>query len=128
MRRDKCPIEPETLNGNKDDDGCADPGAELVVIADANIELRERFTFKGSELRPGGPDLVKMVGLVLSGHPEFTLVRLEISAGTEAEAKGRGDAIQERAHRDGRRWRTAQGCWQGRPGRREDRRRNGRRR
>jgi len=91
---DKCPSEPETLNGNKDDDGCTDPGAELVVIADANIELRERFAFKGTELRPGGPDLVKMVGLVLSGHPEFTLVRLEVIAGTEAEAKGRGEAIK----------------------------------
>ena len=31
---DRCPAQPETLNGNKDDDGCPDPGAELVRLTD----------------------------------------------------------------------------------------------
>ena len=29
--RTSCPTQPETLNGNKDDDGCPDPGAEIVA-------------------------------------------------------------------------------------------------
>ena len=37
---DKCPNQPETLNGNKDDDGCPDAGAEIVRLAAGRIEVR----------------------------------------------------------------------------------------
>ena len=43
----------ETLNGNKDDDGCPDPGAEVVRLGQDRIELDERIGFasRGGKLQ-----------------------------------------------------------------------------
>ena len=38
-------MQAETLNGNKDDDGCPDPGAEIVRLVPGKIEVDERIGF-----------------------------------------------------------------------------------
>ncbi|MDX2021067.1 MAG: thrombospondin type 3 repeat-containing protein [Deltaproteobacteria bacterium] len=93
--KDQCPTEPETLNGNKDEDGCPDAGAEVVHLADSEIELKERIAFKGNALAAPGQLIVNLVALVLNGHQELTLVRLEVTGATDAEAKARAEAVKK---------------------------------
>jgi OmpA-OmpF porin, OOP family len=96
---DRCPAQAETLNGNRDDDGCPDAGAELVTLGDQAIELRERITFSGPPTAPtlgrGAQTLANLVALVMKGHRELTLVRVEVSAeGAAAEqSQARADAV-----------------------------------
>jgi OmpA-OmpF porin, OOP family len=96
---DRCPAQPETLNGNRDDDGCPDPGAELVRLTDNTIELRERISFTGPPaapvLTPGAQTLLNLVALVLKGHREIGVLRVEVRAeGTaSAHTQARADAI-----------------------------------
>jgi hypothetical protein len=85
--QDKCPTEKETLNGNRDDDGCPDPGAEIVAMGTGKIDVSERITFKGNALAGAGPTVVKLVGMLLKGRPELTVVRIEVSAAEGADAK-----------------------------------------
>lgn len=92
--RDQCPLEAETLNGNKDDDGCADVGAQVVQLGETEIELKERIAFKGAALAAPGQVIVNLVSLVLKGHAELSLVRIEVTAATDAEASGRAEEIK----------------------------------
>ncbi len=77
--KDKCPLQPETLNGIKDDDGCPDEGAELIELGDTEIEVFERVAFLSgtAQLTPMGQTVVKAVAMVMRGHPELALVRVE---------------------------------------------------
>jgi OmpA-OmpF porin, OOP family len=97
---DRCPAQPETLNGNRDDDGCPDPGAELVQLTENTIELRERISFTGPPgqplLTPAAQTLLNLVALVLKGHREIGVLRMEVRADGTASAhtQARADAIQ----------------------------------
>ena len=93
--KDQCPLEAETLNGNKDEDGCPDAGAEVVHLGGTEIELKERVAFKGNALSAPGLAVINLVGLVLNGHSELTLVRVEVAAASDAEATAKAEAIKK---------------------------------
>jgi OmpA-OmpF porin, OOP family len=96
---DRCPAQPETLNGNRDDDGCPDPGAELVRLTENTVELRERIVFTGPATQPlltlGSQTLLNLVALVLKGHREIGVLRVEVRADGAASAhtQARADAV-----------------------------------
>ncbi len=96
---DKCPLEPETINGNQDDDGCPDEGQEIVHVADANIDVRERIGFGPaggkSGLSTGGTAVARMVAQALRGQFEIAKVRIEVWATGVAkeETQDRANAI-----------------------------------
>jgi hypothetical protein len=92
---DQCPTDPETLIGSKDDDGCPDSGAALVHLRETEIELKERIAFKGTALAAPGQLIVNLVALVLKGHPELSVVGVEVTASTETEAKARAESIKK---------------------------------
>jgi OOP family OmpA-OmpF porin len=87
---DRCPDQPETLNGNRDDDGCPDQGIELVRLQDQAIVVRERITFTGSTTEPllttASQTLLNLVALVLKGHREIAVLRIEARADGAASA------------------------------------------
>jgi OmpA-OmpF porin, OOP family len=96
---DKCPSQPETLNGNRDDDGCPDPGAELVRLTENAIELNERLVFTGPVTQPlltlGSQTLLNLVALVMKGHREIGVLRIEARAEGAASnhTQARADAV-----------------------------------
>jgi OOP family OmpA-OmpF porin len=96
---DRCPAQPETLNGNRDDDGCPDAGAELVRLTDNTVELRERISFGGPPTQPtlstAAQTLLNLVALVLKGHREIGVLRIEVRADGAASAhtQARADAV-----------------------------------
>jgi hypothetical protein len=96
-KQDKCPNQPETLNGNKDDDGCPDAGEPIVVLHDDKIDVLERVTFMPgqTELSPAGHAVVKLVAMVMRGHPELARVRIDVRAEGVGEAtiKGRAQGV-----------------------------------
>jgi OmpA-OmpF porin, OOP family len=97
--KDRCPAQPETLNGNRDEDGCPDAGAELVTLTDSKIELRERLSFTGPPDKPvlarTTQTLLNLVALVMKGHREIQLLRVEAYAdgAAGAQTQARADAV-----------------------------------
>ena len=97
--QDRCPAQPETLNGNRDEDGCPDPGAELVKLTDEAIEMREKINFTGPPDKPVLPrpsqTLLNLVALVMKGHREIQLLRVEAYAdgAASAQTQPRADAV-----------------------------------
>jgi OOP family OmpA-OmpF porin len=94
--KDRCPMQPETLNGNRDDDGCPDSGTEIVRLVGDKIEVRDRINFTSSggkvTVAPASATVMKLVSMVLKGHSEITMARIEVTA--EREAEGRAAAVQ----------------------------------
>lgn len=70
--QDKCPAQAETLNGNQDADGCPDPGAEIVMLGEERIDVRERIGFGGApnapQLSAGAQAVVKLVAMPSENH------------------------------------------------------------
>lgn len=93
--KDHCPLEAETLNGNKDEDGCPDAGAQVVQLGETEIEVKERIAFKGNNLAAPGQLIVNLVALVLNGHSELSVVRVEVTAANDAEAAARAESIKK---------------------------------
>lgn len=98
---DKCPDKPETLNGIQDEDGCPDAGPEIVKLGDGAIEVLERLHFTGkggqTELKENGVKAIRLVALVLKGHPEITKLRIEVHAEgvPKEESQRRAEMIRD---------------------------------
>ncbi|PKN46260.1 MAG: flagellar motor protein MotB, partial [Deltaproteobacteria bacterium HGW-Deltaproteobacteria-17] len=74
---DKCPNEPETYNGNEDEDGCPDE-LKLIRVTVQKIELLEKifFDYNKATIRPQSHALLNEVAKVLKSRPSMT-VRIE---------------------------------------------------
>ena len=83
-RLDQCPTEPETINGNQDDDGCPDQGKTLVVVQGDRIDLGETVYFDSakSTIQSRSFGLLDQIAQVLVGHPEIK--KLQISGHTDS--------------------------------------------
>ncbi len=94
-------MQPETLNGFKDDDGCPDPGPEWVRLAEGKIEVDEKLGFIShggkATLRDSSAKVVNDVALVMKGHPDIPKLRIEVYAPgvPKAETQKRADALRD---------------------------------
>jgi len=101
-RRGQVPDQAETLNGNKDDDGCPDPGAEIVHLLPGKIAVDDRIAFGGGRggkavLKESSARNVGLVALVMKGHTEIKKLRVEVRADgvSKNETQARADAIKD---------------------------------
>ena len=76
---DKCPDEPETINGFQDDDGCADKGKSKVVLTKTKIEILEKvfFDINKASIQKRSFALLDQVVLVLKANPQIDKLRVE---------------------------------------------------
>lgn len=75
---DKCPDEPETINGIDDDDGCPDEGEGAVRLVGDRIEILERVHFDTARasIKSRSHSVLNQVASVLKAHPEIVMLRI----------------------------------------------------
>ncbi len=96
---DKCPDEPETLNGVDDEDGCPDKGKVLVVVTSEKVEIKDTIYFDTGKatIKPVSFKLLDVVAQTLKGHPELTNVSVEGHTDSDGKAESNLDLSQRRA-------------------------------
>ncbi|HMJ15586.1 MAG TPA: OmpA family protein, partial [Polyangiaceae bacterium] len=81
---DRCPDEPETINGFEDDDGCADEGPAKIIVEEGKITILEtvRFELNSSNIDPSSYGIMNQIALTLRKHREIE--RIEIGGHTDS--------------------------------------------
>jgi outer membrane protein OmpA-like peptidoglycan-associated protein len=76
-RDDRCPDEPETVNGVDDRDGCADHG--LFVVETGRIVLEERVLFdvNRARVKNAARPVIEAIAAAIAVHPEWTHLTIE---------------------------------------------------
>ena len=77
---DKCPDEPETINGVDDDDGCPDEGEGVTVfLSKQEIRILQQINFETNKavIKPDSYHIVDEVAAQLRAHPEVLKLRIE---------------------------------------------------
>jgi outer membrane protein OmpA-like peptidoglycan-associated protein len=98
--QDKCPDQPETVNGFEDDDGCPDK-KPLVQLKETEVQINERINFdKGKAvIEPASMPVVDAVAEVLKQNPELGLIEVAGHASKEGDEKKNVKLTQERVER-----------------------------
>jgi OmpA-OmpF porin, OOP family len=81
---DRCPNEPEDMNGFVDDDGCPDGGAIAVAGGEIRTALPVYFKFNDTKLSDQAKSLTEQVVAVINKTPWIRRVRI----GGNADARG----------------------------------------
>jgi hypothetical protein len=94
---DKCPTEPETINGVDDDDGCPDTGGlEVVRLTGDRLTIDRVPTVDAHGLTRGGEIIVDQVALVMRGHSDVTRWLIAVAMPSGKAAQQVATAIQAR--------------------------------
>jgi hypothetical protein len=94
---DKCPDEPETVNGVDDDDGCPDAGGLQVIHLDGDRLTLDRVpTVDAHGLTRGGAIIVDQLALVMRGHSDVTKWLIAVAMPSTKAAQQVAAAIQAR--------------------------------
>jgi len=100
---DQCALEPETINGNADDDGCPDNGDSLVMVMPDRIEIFEPVTFEGTSARLAkkSANVLGQVAATLRANRDFKRIRVTV----HVHPRGSGDAsLSEKRAKAVREW------------------------
>ena len=75
---DKCPDEPETINGIDDEDGCPDEGEGAVRLVGDRIEILERVHFDTARasIKSRSHSVLNQVASVMKAHPDIVMLRI----------------------------------------------------
>lgn len=76
---DKCPTEPETRNGEEDDDGCPEKKKSVVLVKGDKIEILEKVYFDSGKatIQARSFGLLDKVASVFIANPQIGKVRVE---------------------------------------------------
>lgn len=77
---DKCPDEPETINGIEDEDGCPDEGeGATVFVSKQEIRILQKINFEtgSAKIKPESFSILDQVAQQLRGHTEVLKMRIE---------------------------------------------------
>jgi outer membrane protein OmpA-like peptidoglycan-associated protein len=69
-------MEPETINGYQDDDGCPDAGDPAVIVRADRLELVKPLEFHGDRLKPAAANVIGQIFATLRAHPEIVVLRI----------------------------------------------------
>jgi hypothetical protein len=95
--QDRCPDQPETINGVGDDDGCPDAGGLAVAQLDGDRLTVDRVpTLDGDDLSRGGEIIVDQMALVMRGHAEVTRWLVAVALPAAGDARKVAEAIKTR--------------------------------
>ena len=105
---DSCTLQPETINGNKDDDGCPDRGDPALLLSADRIELLAPIGFQGSAVKPASRIVLDQIAATLRAHPEIRKLVIHVHVrgrgdpdGEEKLSRRRGEAILAYLERKG---------------------------
>ncbi len=71
-------MEPETINGIQDEDGCPDRGDSLVVLSPDRLELLDAIPFRGDKPTKAANNLLGQIGATLRAHTEIVRIRVTV--------------------------------------------------
>lgn len=93
--QDKCPAEKETINGNLDDDGCADPGDGKVALVGGKLQLRAKLDFlpRKAQPTPATESVLKQLALLLKANPG-TRIKFDVFVSDQA-TRNESEAMSE---------------------------------
>jgi OOP family OmpA-OmpF porin len=95
--RDRCPDQPETINGVDDDDGCPDTGGLQVARLDGDRLAVDRVpALDGEALSRGGEIIVDQMALIMRGHGEVTKWLIAVGQASPSEAQRLAGAVRDR--------------------------------
>jgi hypothetical protein len=95
--QDRCPDQPETVNGVDDDDGCPDTGGiEVVKVVGDRLAIDRMPALDGDDLSRGGQIIVDQMALVMRGHAEVTHWLIAVGLPAADEARRVADAVRAR--------------------------------
>ena len=95
--QDRCPDQPETVNGVDDDDGCPDSGGLQVARLDGDRLTVDRVPgLDGDELSRGGAIIVDQMALIMRGHAEVTKWLVAVGQPSPSDAQRLAGAVRER--------------------------------
>jgi hypothetical protein len=95
--QDRCPDEPETVNGVDDEDGCPDTGGiEVVKLSGDRLAIDRLPTLDRGKLSRGGEIIVDQMALVMRGHADVTRWLIAIAAPSATTAKQIAGAVTAR--------------------------------
>jgi hypothetical protein len=93
--QDRCPDQPETINGVDDEDGCPDTGGLEVARLDGDRLVVDRVpTLAGAALSRPGQIIVDQMALVMRAHAEVTHWLIAIGQPSAADAQRIGEAVR----------------------------------
>ncbi|MBX7116012.1 MAG: tandem-95 repeat protein [Myxococcaceae bacterium] len=97
--KDKCPNEPETINGVNDEDGCPDKGRVNVFVENEGLRVLGSITFhSGSDaITAEGESLLKQVAMTIKANRFVRRVRAEVYTNEEKTKAGNLDLSIRRA-------------------------------
>lgn len=92
---DKCPGEKETINGNLDGDGCADPGDGKVALIGGKLQLRAKLDFQARKAQPTAAteSVLKQLALLLKANPG-TRIKLDVFV-TDQGSRNESESMSE---------------------------------
>ena len=95
---DKCPNEPEIINGFEDEDGCPDKGKSKVVITREKIEILEKVFFDvgKAKIQKRSFGLLDQVAAVLKNNPQLSKIRIEGHTDSDGSDRSNLDLSQRR--------------------------------
>jgi len=94
---DRCPDQPETVNGVNDDDGCPDTGGLTVARLNGDLLTVDRVpTLDGDALSRGGEIIVDQMALVMRGHTDVTRWLIAVGMPSETDAQHVAAAVRAR--------------------------------
>ena len=96
---DKCPLQPETVNGIKDDDGCPDEGVGKAKLVKGEVSISEKVYFASGRdtISPRSMSLLSQVARVLKANWQVRKLRIEGHTDSQGDKELNVDLSQRRA-------------------------------